>query len=330
MNPVRRLLAGLVLLAPLAAQGPTTLLAGCQHADVVVRATVLAATDPSPEWHRLSLRSDELLKGTTGPTFELLEPAGACCGRSLFSLQPGQHVLLFLVRTGTTLHPFGGSRGVLADEVDLVGAVRDLLAAGNDAARAQRLTAQLQHDDPRVAADAAQALATLPVLALGQADRDVLGTTLATALQRRATTAAPLLSAAVRLQDAALLDQVLPTYLGAQRDDQAALLRRGLANSTPMLLLERMPLFVGGDAERQLRAAELLAELPATDTMPVLQNLLQTTGCPRVKLCASEALLAGGATAASLQPFVPAPILELAERRRQAPRAFRSIRPEHR
>jgi hypothetical protein len=226
------------------------------------------------------------------------------------------------------LHPFGGSRGVLPDEPMLVQAVRELLGAPTDAARAQRLVQQLQHDDPRVAGDAAQALATLPVLTLAGSDRDALGTALLTALQRRATTAAPLLDAAVRLQDPALLDQVLPTYLASERDDQARLLRLGLGRAPVSMLTERLPMFVGADDARQLRAAELLADLPATDSMPALQNLVQSTGCPRVKLCASEALLGFGASAGSLSPFVPEAILELAQRRRQAPRAFRSIRPD--
>jgi hypothetical protein len=332
MNPILRsalCLACLTPAAPLPAQGPaTTLLAGCQRAEVIVRATVLTATDPSPEWHRLSFRANELLHGTLGETFELLEPAGACCGRSLFALQPGQHCLLFLRRTGPLLHPFGGSRGVLADEPELVQAVRELLGAATDAARGQRLIGQLQHVDPRVAADAAQALATLPALALSVNDRDALGSALLSALQRRATTAAPLLDAVVRLQDPALLDRLLPAYLDTDLADQARLWRQGLGRASAPMLTDRLPMFVGTDAVRQLRAAELLAELPAMDTMAALQNLLQTSGCPRVKLCASEALLAGGAVANSLEPFVPAPILELAQRRRQAPRAFRSIRPD--
>lgn len=318
----------LTLLAPVAAQDPaTTLLAGCLQAPVVVRATVLAATDPSPEWHRLSFRNDEVLKGTLPATFEVLEPAGACCGRSLFALEPGQHCLLFLRRTGPLLHPFGGSRGVLADEPQLVAAVRDLLAAADDAARAQRLVLQLQHPDARIAADAAHALAALPTLSLTSGERAVLGAALQTALQQRRTTAAPLLETAVRLQDPALLDELLPAYLATDRDDQARLLRRGLGRASTAMLTERLPMFVGTDDGRQLRAAELLAELPAADTLPMLQALVQTTGCPRVKLCASEALLAGGVPAANLAPFVPEAILDLAQQRRQAPRTFRSIRP---
>jgi hypothetical protein len=318
----------LALLTPLAAQAPaTTLLAASQRAPVVVRATVLAATDPSPEWHRLSFRSDEVLKGTLGPTFELLEPAGACCGRSLFALLPGQHCLLFLQQTGAVLHPFGGARGVLADEPELVFAVRELLTATNDTVRAQRLAMQLQHAEPRVAADAAHALATLPTLALGDEQRTSLSQALAHALQQRATTAAPLLDVAVRLQDPELLDQLLPAYLTIPRDDQARLLRRALGRASAATITERLPMFTGDDSERQLRAAELLAALPATEAMPALRNLAETTGCPRVKLCASEALLAGGMSATSLAPFVPAPILELAQQRRRAPRQFRSIRP---
>ncbi len=330
MKPVHHAAICLALLAPAAAQDPaTTLLAGCQQATVVVRATVLAATDPSPEWHRLSFHQDEVLKGTLGATFEVLEPAGACCGRSLFALQPGQQCLLFLRRTGALLHPFGGSRGVLADDPELVLAVRNLLLAGNDAARTHLLTVQLQSADPRVASDAAHALAVLPTLNLTGSERTVLGDALATALQQHRTIAAPLLDAAVRLQDPVLLDQLLPTYLAADRDDQARLLRRGLCSASTAMLTERLPMFVGSDDGRQLRAAELLALLPAADTLPALQDLVESTGCPRVKLCASEALLAGGVPAGNLAPFVPAPILQLAQQRRQTPRAYRSIRPEH-
>lgn len=328
MNPLLRSALCLALSVPLAAQDEaSSLLAATRHADVIVRATVVAATDPSPEWHRLAFHTDQLLQGSLGATFELLEPAGACCGRSLFALEPGQHCLLLLRRTGAVLHPFGGARGVLADEPALVAAVQELLAAADDAERARRLVAQLAHAERRVADDAAHALATLPSLSLAASDRVVLAGALDSALQQRATRAAPLLDALVRLQDPALLDQLLPTYLAATHDDQARLLRQGLGRADVAMVTERLGMFVGADEQRQLRAVALLADLPATATLPLLQALLTTTACPRVKLGASEALLANGLLPGELAPFVPAPILQFAERRRTAPRAFRSIQP---
>lgn len=324
---VRSVLVLALAAAPAAQDQATTLLHCGQSADVVVRATVLAATDPTPEFHRLRFARAELLKGDVGATFELLEPAGACCGRALFALQPGEGVLLFLRRTGVVLHPLGGARGVLADRPDVVAAVRDLLAAGDDAARATRLVAQLDHGDPRVAADAAHALATLPTLQLDAVQRDAVASALQLAALRHRTTLPPLLDAALRTADAAAIDHLLPVYLGAGRDDTAALLRRRLAGLAPTAIASRLPGLVGDDAARQLRAAELLAELPVAEGTGPLQALLTTSPCPRVKLCASRALLDAGADAAELVPFVPTPILELAERRRLEPRRFRSVRP---
>ena len=70
MNPLRRLSLLLLSLLPTAFAGAqdqaTTLLAASRRADVVVRATVLAATDPTPEWHRLQFRRDAVLKGAVG------------------------------------------------------------------------------------------------------------------------------------------------------------------------------------------------------------------------------------------------------------------------
>jgi hypothetical protein len=328
MTSIRRMLLAVALVASATAQEQaTTLLAACQRATVIVRATVLAATDPAPAWHRLSFRRDAVLKGNLGLTFELLEPAGACCGRSLFTLQPGQSCLLFLVRTGATLHPFGGARGVLADTPELVAAVQDLLAAATDAQRAQRLIAQFAATDPRIVADAAHALATLPALELDAAARATVVAALQTALVRGTTTVAPLVDAAVRLQDPAVLDAVLPVYLTAARDDVAALLRRGLGRATPAVIADRLSLATGTDPARQLRAAELLAELPADAARAALQDLVASSSCPRVKLCASEALLADGIPAARLQPHVPAAVLDLAQRRRTVPNRFRSITP---
>ncbi|MBL9079166.1 MAG: hypothetical protein JNL08_16810 [Planctomycetes bacterium] len=326
MSPLRRSVLALVLAVPVAAQDQaTTLLANATRADVVVRARVVAATDPSPDFHRLEFAPLALLKGTVGATFSLLEPAGACCGRSLFALQPGDAVLLFLRRTGATLHPLGGARGVLADDPAVAAAVTDLLAAGDDAARAAKLTAQLGHADPRVAADAAQALAVLPQLALSASQRTVLLAELQDALQHRRTTLGPLVDAALRLGDDVAVDHLLPLYLAAPFADAATLLRRRLGRVAPDALLSGLSDRLDGDAGRQLRGAELLADLPAAQAGTALRSLLARTTCPRVQLCASRALLLGGARTTELAGVVPAPVLELAERRGREPAPFQSL-----
>jgi hypothetical protein len=47
-----------------------------------------------------------------------------------------------------------------------------------------------------------------------------------------------------------------------------------------------------------------------------------------VKLCATQALLEAGARPTDFTDEVPAPVLELAVRRRDAAREFRSIQPD--
>ena len=308
----------------------TTLLAACERADVVVRATVLAASDPSPEWHRLEFRTDEVLHGQIGSTFALLEPAGACCGRSLFALVNGNDCLLFLQRRGATLHPFGGARGVLAAEPAVIAHVRSLLAATNDHARARILVTALQNETPRVAEDAAHSLATLPSLQLSATDRDTVVATLGAALERGNAVAASLADVVVRLEDATVLDALLPLYLDQPRADRARLLRQALVRCTPQGLVDRLPMHLHGDEQRELRAVELLADLPTDDARPMLHGMLAVTHSPRVQLCVCEGLLATGTQASTLRGRVPATVLALAERRRNGTRTFRNLRPHNR
>jgi len=324
------LLALLFALPAFAQDQATTLLAACRRADVVVTATVLASTDPSPDWHRLEFRTDQVLKGQPGAQFAVLEPSGACCGRSLFSLRVQDRCVLFLQRRGATLHPFGGGRGVLGHEPELVAHVQELLAANDDGARARLLARSLEHGTARIADDAAQALATLPSLVLAASERSAIRSALAAAVQHGRTTSAPLLEAAIRLQDATTLDALLPLYLGTDRADQASLLRQGLARCTAEQVIDRLPLHLHNDEQGQLRAAELLADLPAGPANGALRSMLGTTNNPRVLLCVTESLLADGSSAASLQHAVPLPVLQLAEQRRQRARTFRSLATDRR
>lgn len=323
----------LALLAGATAQDQASTLFACsQDAAVVVRATVLFGDDPSPAWHRLHFRADEVLKGTLGAEFLLLEPAGACCGRSLFAMQTGDRCLLFLQRRGATLHPFGGSRGVLADTPTLVQHVRDLLAAASQGSVAAVLAENLAHAEPRIRSDAAHALAVLPQLQLSATHRGNVTAALLLASEAGSPITAPLLDIAVRLQDTSMLQDVVTTYLNAARDDQAGLIRSSLARWQPAKVLDVLPQLVlrpqasaGGAVEQ--RAAELLATLPVADSAPALRTMLATTTSPRVQLRVAQTLLANGVPAADLERTVSAPILQLAAKRQAQARTFRSIRP---
>ena len=108
MNHVRlaRVALTAALTAPLCAQQQAATMASlAARADVVVRASVTYSVRPTPQWRQVGLRTDAVLKGQVGQTFTLTEPAGECCGRSLFSLRVGDERLLFLRRVGPVLHP---------------------------------------------------------------------------------------------------------------------------------------------------------------------------------------------------------------------------------
>lgn len=321
------LLAAL-LPGPMPAQDQaTTLLAAARAADLVVLATVVAATDPSPDWHRLQFRRDAVLKGEIGPYFALQEPAGQCCGRSLFALTIGDARLMFLRRVGPTLHPFGGARGVLPVTAPVRNHVAALLAATDDAARARLCAAALTDAEPRIADDAAHALAAMPTLVLSPADRTLVAEALVADVQRGHTRAAALADVVARLGDPATVDALLPLYLGASRPDQAALLQRALLRTSPQLVATRLPLFLTGEREPALRAARLLAALPAADAQATMAALLRREQSPQVKLHLCEGLLAAGVPRADLAPLVPAPVLTLAEQRQRRPPSFRYVSP---
>lgn len=328
MNTIRHIVPFLLALLPVTttAAQDRTLLAASRGADLVVQATVLAASDPSPAWHRLEFRTDLVLKGDAPAEFRLLEPAGACCGRSLFALQPGQQVLLFLRRSGPNLHPNGGARGVLPAEPALRAHVQALLAVADGPATARLLAASLLAAEPRIADDAAQALATLPALQLPAADLPLLQQALQDAMQRGITRTAPLLEAAMRLGEPSLLDTVLPAYLNADAA-MAPLLRSALLRCPPAALAERLPLHPTTTSESALRAAELLVALPGAVARPALDRMLLQAAHPRVQLCLAEGLLAAGVDAFALRSSVPAPVLRLAEQRHRQPKRFRNLRP---
>ena len=75
MRTIMFMVAALAKLAPSQEQA-TTLATLAQRADVVVHAAVSAASNPTPAWRQLTLRTRHVLKGSVGATFTLTEPAG--------------------------------------------------------------------------------------------------------------------------------------------------------------------------------------------------------------------------------------------------------------
>src|SRR5690606_9106255 len=149
--------------------------------------------------------------------------------------------ILFLRRLGPTLHTLGGGRGVLAATPDLLTHVQALLAAPTTNAMGHLLAANVNHPEPRIADDAALALATLPNLSLTVLERAAVAASLAESVQRGWTRTAPLADVAARLGDASMVDSVMPIYLAASRDDQALLLRNALKRCSPQLVADRLP-----------------------------------------------------------------------------------------
>jgi len=245
----------------------------------------------------------------------------------LFALTTGETRILFLRRLGPTLHTLGGGRGVLAATPDLLTHVQALLAAPTTNAMGHLLAANVNHPEPRIADDAALALATLPNLSLTVLERAAVAASLAESVQRGWTRTAPLADVAARLGDASMVDSVMPIYLAASRDDQALLLRNALKRCSPQLVADRLPAFVGGARRANLRAATLLTDLPTDTAHAAMSNLLQRPNHPQVQMYLCEGLLAAGVSSASLAPMVPEAVLQLAIARKNRRPTFRNVNP---
>ena len=300
----------------------------CQNADVIVRGTVTGSHYPTTELHQLTIKPNQLLKGNVSTQFVLTEPAGQCCGRSLFALMVGETRILFLKRIGPTLHTTGGGRGVLAATSELLTHVENLLATSTTSDLSHLLAANLNHGEPRIADDAALALATLPDLSLTVSERSTVIASLKRSVQRGLTRTAALADIAARLGDTAVVDSMMPIYLSAAREDQARLLRNALKRCPAEIVADRLPMFVGKIRRSNMRAAKLLTNLPPITAHAAMTNLLQRPNHPQIQMQLCEGLLAAGVSSASLQPMVPDVVLKLAVKRQNQRPKFRNINPQ--
>lgn len=326
MNPLLRTLVLAVSTATLSAQQQaTTLWHLAARAHAVVVAEAMAATDPSPDWHRVEFRGIDVLKGEPGTRFSLLEPAGRCCGNALFAVVPGQRYVLFLARTGQTMHPLAGDRGVESESAELVAHVRALLQAAGPEAAARELAVGVAAANERIAQDAALALAAVPVLPTDERTRDTIREALAaTAMQP--TTALPALAATVaRFDSARAAEELVPFYLAAGTDDAARAIAHVLDATSAAEIAQALAAQSLAEDRAFVRAAELMGRRPDPAAIPVLQSMLGLARHPRASLAATEALLAHGTSPEALQARVAAPVLELAVRRHAARDGLRLV-----
>jgi hypothetical protein len=307
------LLAVAVAVAGRAQDGASTLAANLDTADAVVVATVTEHENAPQDMLRVRMAVTTTVAGSPPAAFTLVEPAGACCGRSLFALQQGDVRLAFLSRRGPTWHVVGGPRGLLPATAELVAHVQALAAHRSGPARTALLVAALADDEPRIADDAALALAAQPTLALDAQARAQVGEALQRELDRRSVRAAPLLEVAARSADAGLRDALLERFLASPRDDEAALLANGLLR-TPVAGTMELAIAGATDERRGLRAAELASGLGDDAAVAACFGLLGRTRAPRVQLRLCEELLARGVPAAQLHA-APRAVVDGAKKR---------------
>lgn len=318
MNALPRFLGAILLActaaAPTSAQdGASTLAALVDGADAAAVATVVAREETPTAVLLVRLQTTTALAGAAPATFALSEPAGACCGRSLFALQPGDVRLVFLQRRGAGWHLAGGPRGMLPATAAVLAHVQSLLAARTGAARSAALLAALDHDEARIADDAATALGCQPGLALDADGRQRIAALLPRELDRRSARGTALLEVAARCADAALRDAVLARYLDCPRDDEAELLGRCLLR-TPVAGTIDLAVAAATDERRGLRVAALVDRLDADAATARGLAMLGVAPGPRVQLRLCEDLLVRGVPAEQLRAAPPT-VVAVAQKR---------------
>lgn len=318
MNAMIRILLSLACALPLCGQQQaSTLLRLADTADAVAVATMTAATDPSPEWRRVTFHVDESLKGALGASFSALEPAGRCCGNALYTVEPGESYVVFLQLRGGAVHPIAGERGVVKATPEIVAHVRTLLQSRSDANAQTRALAQcLAHDDPRIAQDAALALGTHPHAVTDAASRDMLRTAL-TSHAHATSTALPSLALAVARADGEqAAGQLFSLYLEAPTDDGANALRRAL-ESLPTASIAAAARARHADEEAQIvRAATLFEQRADPANLDVLQRMLRQAERAKSKAAVVSALLANGVEPSQLAGQIDEAVLEASKQLR--------------
>jgi hypothetical protein len=310
MNPVLRILAAAWLAATsLPAQAEaTTLAALALESDHVVVARATHRTDPDASVVRIAFERVEDLKGTAPLQFSLSEPAGACCGQLLFTIDPGEQLVLFLDRMGPRLHLHGGSRAGVEATAAVVDHVRGLCSTTDPMLRAGLLADALAAEDARVRTDAALALASAPVLPQAAPALEAQIVQRLGEGPRALTPDMPaLLRIGARMDLPTARRALLGAYLDAVQQDDARALRMWVASYPAGSVANDLATLDLEDDGRTARAARLLAELPADHALPVLQRLTRKPAGTGASHEIARALAVHGVRTATVldEPVVP-------------------------
>jgi hypothetical protein len=301
-----------------AQQQASTLFALARSADAIYVATATAISDPAPDWHRVEFRVDDAMKGASRASFAVLEPAGRCCGAALLDAEPGLQFVVFLQARGTALHPIAGDRGLVRATPAIVAHIRETLAIAGQADQETRLLARgLSNPEPRVAQDAALALAAHPSTVRDPEARRAVAEALDRCVEQPTTALPALATTVARAEgpDAALA--LVPRYLHARSEEAANSLRYAL-ESVPC---DQVAAAVRSETTQEesacIRAAELLEQRADPSQLDVLQRLLRDAGTPRAKAHVVSALLEHGVDAKTLSSQVHKSVLAAAIARHQ-------------
>lgn len=310
--------------AAVAQDQATTLAWLVDKADAIVVVRSLRVDSPDPEHLRVTFAVDAALRGTPPTTLELREPRGRGCGRALHGVLPGQRFVACLdEHDGQWSLCAGGSRALPIAHTELLDHVR-ALATADVASRRNVLFAALLASDTRVREDAALSLAWLGDLTAADSTQRAA---LLAALRQAPSDA--LFTAAARLQLTPALDVLLPAYLAGDDPQRARLQAELLAQFDASALAARVAAQLTAlDASAELRAAQLLAQMPHEAAKAPLLALLSRAQGRGVRLQACVALLRLGVEPSELMAASDAELVELATSAAAARPRFRSIRVE--
>lgn len=272
---IRNLLAASLATAAAVAQAEASTLATLSlDADHVVVARAVHRSDPDEATIRVAFERIEDLKGSVPARFSLSEPAGACCSQLLFTIDPGEQLVLFVDRMGPRFHLRGGARAGVEATPSVVEHVRALCTTADPVLRAGLLAEAVDSDDERVRRDAILALAVAPVLPQASpAFESRIAKHLGTEFRTMSPDLPALVRLGARLDLAPARQTLLDAYLDAVDPEEARALRRWVASYPAASIAGDLAGRDLRDTRQTARTARLLAELPTEHALPLLQRL---------------------------------------------------------
>ncbi|GEM_PF-5979339 len=238
---------------------------------------------------RMPFRVIETIRGRLSAPPVFLEPAsgtGRVCGGALAGLRKGDRLLAFLLERPRGPLPIGGARGLLPAKSAEARAARLLLSVKDPDSRIRLVLRQCGSDSPRVRADAAFALPSMPGWEKAGPDlRARLRAACGRMLRRRGdrVLGLSLLQALARSEPVQAANLSWTLLLSEKDRDLHAPLRAWMLRALPasvVLGAFRAPPPAAREARR--RAATLLRALPSPSGVRLARRLLGKDAAPSV------------------------------------------------